>query len=213
MKSHKALSQTPNIGQFWEAEAFSYLPARICELVFLTGAAHVWCYTIMDSIYKFRELEKYFEKADFMDVKVFEGKTSLRKFIASMLSYYPWWIVLLYRIRKLLVGILGLVKHEEPEALPKLKPEDVSFTAGENVTFFIVRCAKENLFWVSETLEDKHLKAYFGVVQEPLGKSFNRFYVFTTVFYKHWTGPIYFNIIRPFHHLVVSRMAKYGLAH
>jgi hypothetical protein len=167
----------------------------------------------MEYILKFSELEKYFEKADFTDVKVFEGETTLRKFIASMLSYYPWWIVWLYRIRKLLVGILGLVRHEEPEELPNLKPEDVSFAAGESVTFFIVRCAKEDLFWVSETPDDKHLKAYFGVVKEPVCNSINRFYVITTVFYKHWTGPIYFNLIRPFHHLVVARMAKYGLTH
>ncbi|MCP4630164.1 MAG: DUF2867 domain-containing protein [bacterium] len=33
----------------------------------------------------------------------------------------------------------------------------------------------------------------------------NRFYVITVVHYKHWTGPVYFNLIRPFHHLVVSR--------
>jgi hypothetical protein len=66
----------------------------------------------MEYILKFSELEKYFKTADFTDVKVFEGETTLRKFIASMLSYYPWWIVLLYRIRKLLVGVLGLVKHE-----------------------------------------------------------------------------------------------------
>jgi len=45
----------------------------------------------MEYILKFNELEKYFEKADFTDVKVFEGETTLRKFIASMLSYYPWY--------------------------------------------------------------------------------------------------------------------------
>jgi hypothetical protein len=167
----------------------------------------------MEYILKFSELEKYFENADFTDVKVFEGQTTLRKFIASMLSYYPWWIVQLYRIRKLLVSILGLVKHKEPEELPNLQPEDVSFTPGENVTFFIVRSTKEEIFWISETPDDKHLQAYFGVVKEPVSDSINRFYVITTVFYKHWTGPIYFNLIRPFHHLVVSRMAKYGLKH
>ncbi len=160
---------------------------------------------------KIRELEQYFENADFIDVKEFEGETTLRKFIASMLSYYPWWMILLYRIRRLIVGLLGLVKHEEPEELPSLKSEDVSFTPGENVSFFIVRGAKENTFWVSETPDDKHLKAYFAVVKEPVTNSINRFYVITTVFYKHWTGPVYFNLIRPFHHLVVSRMAKYGL--
>ena len=39
----------------------------------------------MEYILKIRELEKYFEKADVIDVKVFEGETTLRKFIASML--------------------------------------------------------------------------------------------------------------------------------
>jgi len=167
----------------------------------------------MEYVLKFSELGKYFEKTDFTDVKVFEGNVTLRKFIASMLSYYPWWIVQLYRIRKLVVGILGLVKHKEPEELPNLQPDDVSFTPGENVTFFIVRCAEEDRFWVSETPDDKHLRAYFGVVREPVNTSINRFYVITTVFYKHWTGPIYFNLIRPFHHLVVSRMARYGVTH
>jgi len=165
----------------------------------------------MEYLLKFATLERYFENADVIDVKVFEGSTSLRRFIASMLSYYPWWIIQLYRIRKLLVGILGLVKHATPEALPNLQPEDISFKPGDNVTFFIVRCAEEERFWISETPEDNHLKAYFGVVKEPIRGSVNRFYVITTVYYKHWTGPVYFNLIRPFHHLVVWRMARHGL--
>jgi hypothetical protein len=165
----------------------------------------------MNYLKQFRALDKYFENADVIDVKVFEGSTTLRRFIASMLSYYPWWIIQLYRFRKLLVGILGLVNHKPPKALPDLQPEDVSFTPGENVTFFIVRCAEEAHFWMSETPEDKHLKAYFGVVQELINNSVNRFYVITTVYYKHWTGPVYFNLIRPFHHLVVSGMARHGL--
>ena len=91
----------------------------------------------MKYILKFKALETYFKNADCIDVKVFEGQKTLRQFIASMLSYYPWWIVQLYRIRKMLAGILGLVKHEKPEELPNLQPEDVSFTPGENVTFFM----------------------------------------------------------------------------
>ena len=165
----------------------------------------------MNFISKYIVLEKYFQGADIKDVKVFEGHATLRKFIASMLSYYPWWIIQLYRIRQLLVGILGLVKHEAPESLPNLKPEEVSFIPGENATFFIVRCAQEELFWVAETPEDNHLKAYFGVVKEPVNDTVDRFHVFTAVFYKHWTGPVYFNLIRPFHHLVVSRMARHAL--
>ena len=165
----------------------------------------------MATIRNISALGKYFEKADFIDVKVVEGETTLRSFIAAMLSCYPWWIVQLYRMRKLLVALLGLVKHEAPQELPNLQPEDVSFTPGHTVTLFIVRCAEEEIFWVSETPDDTHLRAYFGVVKQPAGRSINRFHVFTTVYYKHWTGPVYFNIIRPFHHLVVSRMMRAGV--
>ena len=165
----------------------------------------------MEYLSKFKELQHYFNESDFTDIKVVEGKTNLREFIASMLSYYPWWLVMLYRIRALLVRILGLVKHEPPEALPNLHPEEISFTPGETVTFFIVRSAKEGVYWFSETPEDKHLSAYFGAIAEPLKNDLNRFYVVTIVHYKHWTGPVYFNLIRPFHHLVVSQMARVGI--
>lgn len=164
----------------------------------------------MDYILNFKELQQFFDESDFTDVKVVEGAVTLRAFIASMLSYYPWWIILLYRIRALVVFILGLVKHEAPEELPNLSPEEVSFTPGERVTFFIVRKAKEDVYWFSETPEDRHLNAYFGIVVEPLNNDLNRFYVVTTLRYRHWSGPVYFNLIRPFHHLVVSQMARAG---
>ena len=165
----------------------------------------------MEYLSRFNELQQYLEEGDYTDVKVVEGGPDLRTFIAAMLSYYPWWVVLLYRIRQLVVHILGLYKHEAPEELPDLVPEDISFTPGESVTFFIVRCAEEGLYWVSETPEDKHLIAYFSIVVEPLDRNTRRFYVITSVHYKHWTGPIYFNLIRPFHHLVVSRMIRAGI--
>lgn len=148
---------------------------------------------------------------DHFDIKSITGDVSLRAFIAGMLSYYPWWILALYRIREILVNLLGLVKHEKPEVLPSLKPDDLSFMPGENATFFIVRDAKEDTYWVSETPEDKHLKAYFGVVVERLNENRSLFHVFTTVKYIHWTGFVYFNLIRPFHHLVVSRMMRAGV--
>ena len=153
----------------------------------------------------------YSAGSDFTDVKVYEGSVTLRQFIASMLSYYPPWLILLYRARKTLAGILGLASHPEPDELPDLKPADISFRNGTKVTFFEVRDAKEDTYWITETPRDKHLKAYFGIMAEPAPEAKNRFYVVTTVYYKHWTGPVYFNLIRPFHHLVVSRMAHAGL--
>jgi len=106
-----------------------------------------------------------------------------------MLSYYPWWMVSLYRIREFLVSILGLVRHEKPETLPSIKPEGLSFKPGKNASFFIVRDAKEDMYWVSETLEDKHLTALFGVIAEKLSQNRTRYHVFTSVKYLHWTGP------------------------
>lgn len=76
----------------------------------------------MHVIKKYKGLEIYFQKADHIDVKTIESDVDLRSFISGMLSYYPWWMVSLYRIREILVGILGLVRHEKPEILPSIKP-------------------------------------------------------------------------------------------
>ena len=164
----------------------------------------------IDYIHNIKALRPYFIGSDFVDIKIIQGRTDLRQFVAAMLSYYPWWVVFLYHLRSLLVYFLGLVRHEAPEVLPNLNPEDVSFTAGEKVTFFNVCSAQEDTYWFSKTPDDKHLSAYFGVIVEPLANGSKCFYIVTIVRYKHWTGPVYFNLIRPFHHLVVSRMARAG---
>lgn len=165
----------------------------------------------MNKIKRYKELEIYLQNSDYVDIKTIEGKRSLRYFISAMLSYYPWWIVSLYRIREIIVKVLDLKRHEKPDVPPSIKPEDLAFDPGEKASFFTVRTAEENTYWVSETPEDKHLKAYFGVVTEELGNCATRFHVFTSVKYIHWTGPVYFNLIRPFHHLVLWNMMKYAV--
>ena len=158
-----------------------------------------------------KELYIYLDNMDHVDIKTIDGgNTSLREFISRMLSYHPWWITILYRLRKILVTLFGLVDHEKQNISP-IAPENVSFTPGELASVFIVRKTKEDNYWVVETPEDKHLKAYLGMVLQNLGKSRTRFHVFTSVKYLHWSGPVYFNIIRPFHHLVVWRMMKAGV--
>jgi hypothetical protein len=164
----------------------------------------------MDYLRQFKEWQHYFEDADFIDIKTIESRNDLRTFIAAMLSYYPWWLIILYRIRILLVYVLGLVKHEAPEELPDLKPAQIPFNPGERATFFTVRMAKEDVYWIAETPPDKHLSAYFGIVPQPLANGLKRYYILTIVQYLHWTGPVYFNLIRPLHHLVVARMARAG---
>jgi len=165
----------------------------------------------MDYIQHFPETSALMQGADHVDVKIAHGRVRLREFIASMLSYYPWWIVCLFYVRAVFVRFLGMKQPARPEDLPRLRPEDVPMTAGQKATFFIVRHAKEESYWIAETPEDRHLRAYFGVFVEPLDGYLNRFHVATIVHYKHWTGPVYFNTIRPFHHLVVSSMARAGV--
>jgi len=148
---------------------------------------------------------------DHVDVKTIEGIASLRSFISGMLSYYPWWMIMLYRIREIIVHILNLVKHEKPDILPSIKPENLSFTPGESASFFFVRSAKEDTYWIAESPEDKHLKAFIGIVTEKLINDRTRFHVFTSVKYIHWSGLVYFNLIRPFHHFVVWRMMIAGI--
>jgi hypothetical protein len=165
----------------------------------------------MDEIQKYRELDRYFQGVDHVDVKTIEGEVSLRRFVSGMLSYSPWWIVCLYQVREFLVKALGLVKHEKPDILPSVRLEDLSFTSGDQAFLFMVRAAKEDAYWVSETPNDKHLAAFLGVVAEPMSHHMTRFHLFTSVRYLHWTGPVYFNLIRPFHHLVVSSMMRHGI--
>jgi len=161
-----------------------------------------------------KELDIYFDSMDHVDIKTIDGgNANLRQFISRMLSYHPWWITILYRIRKILVVLLGLVNHEKPNISPMVTPENISFAPGEFASIFIVRKTEEDNYWVVETPKDKHLKAYLGVVLENPGNSRISFHVFTSVKYLHWSGPVYFNIIRPFHHLVVWRMMKAGVEH
>ena len=159
---------------------------------------------------RYPELETYLDHADHLDVKRIEAHTSLRPFIAGMLAFHPWWLRLLYHLRTLLVCLLGLEKHENLRHLPSIEPQSLPFTPGTTVSFFTVQAAREEGYWVAQTPPDKHLTAFLGVVAEPLATGAVRFSVFTAVRYLHWTGPVYFNLIRPFHHLVVRRMMKAG---
>jgi hypothetical protein len=152
--------------------------------------------------------KKFFEDMDHTDVKRITADVSLRQFIAGMLSYHPWWLAMLFRLREVLVNLLGLVKHDLPARPAVLSADAISFVPGDESLFFIVREAEEDRFWVAETPPDNHLMAYLGVVARRIEAGMTQFRVFTTVRYLNWTGPVYFNLIRPFHHLVVSRMMR-----
>ncbi len=155
------------------------------------------------------ELAPVLEGADHIDAKVVTGTVDLRAFLAASLGYQPGWVVGLYRVRAVFVRALGLRQGGVPRRL-RMTAGTVPMQPGERAGPFIVRAAADGRYWVAEASES-HLTAALGVIVEPLGGERRRFYVLTVVHYHSWTGPVYFNAIRPFHHLVVGRMAAAGV--
>lgn len=161
--------------------------------------------TPLDSIQSIQEL---LQNNNHLDIKTIDGDVTLREFIAGSLTYYPVWIKALYALRAGFVRLLGMKQSFMPA--PRLTPENLPFTKGAMATFFQVYDAQENQYWVA-TATDNHLDAYLAISAEPLANGQTRFHVGTIVQYNNWAGPIYFNVIRPFHHIVVSNMMKAGI--
>ncbi len=163
----------------------------------------------MRSPWQIPELAPLLKDADHVDVKIVEGRVTLREFLAGLAGYQPGWVTALYGVRRVFVRVLGMRQPGIPHAL-RLRPAQVPMTAGAKFSFFTVHGAQEDRYWAAET-SDTHLTAALAVVAVPLGGGRTRFYVVTIVHYHHWTGPVYFNVIRPFHHLVVGNMARAGV--
>ena len=143
--------------------------------------------------------------ADHADVKTAEGAVDLRGFLAGMMGYAPWYLKALLNIRSVVVKMIGL-PPEGPLVIPKLDRRQVPFAPGESVGFFVVRQAEEDRFWIGE-YEHEHLRARLVVACQATEPGRRRFYAGTIVHYKSWRGPVYFNLIRVFHHLIVADMA------
>ena len=155
------------------------------------------------------ELQPLVSGADHVDVKTVEGTVTLREFIARMMAFRPAWLFFLYAIRGVFVLFLGMRQRAQPVSW-NLKPEEVPMTPGQKALFFTVRDAAEDRYWIAE-IKDKHLDAALSVIREKVDDQKSRFHVMTTVHYNDWSGPVYFNMIRPFHHLVVGSMAQAGV--
>jgi len=149
------------------------------------------------------ELQGLLADADHVDVKTVESPAALPEFVAAAMSWQPFWMKGLFAARAVFARLLRLNDPDVPPA-SKLRPEDIPFTPGGKVHFFTVTAGAEDRYLVMEAA-DSHLTGYLAVVADP-----GRFRVATIVKYHRWTGPFYFNVIRPFHHLVVRGMAGAG---
>jgi len=158
------------------------------------------------------ELAALLEHADHIDVKTVSGSVDLRTFLANMLSYQPDWITSLYGVRAVFVRFLGM-RQSGISRGRRLTPETIPMQEGMPASFFKVCKAEEEHYWLAE-VKDQHLNAILGVVVEPMPSyRQKRFHVLTVVHYQNWAGPVYFTVIRPFHHLVVGSMARAGVGY
>ncbi|MHC1789108.1 DUF2867 domain-containing protein [Solidesulfovibrio sp.] len=147
---------------------------------------------------------------DSIHVKSVDCRISLREFLSAVLSYMPGWMRFLYRVRWVFVRLLGASQDGVPQAM-FVAPDNVAFAKGGEASIFTVVEAKEGSYWLGKAT-DKMITGYLGVIAEPLGNGANRFHIVTAAKFNHWTGPIYFTVIKPFHHLVVVCMAREAAA-
>lgn len=154
------------------------------------------------------EIRGFLEGADHVDITHADSVTSMREFIAAALSYMPGWMKALYKVRAVFVRLLGMKQDGYPGA-DRVSPKDVIFAPGDMGSFFKVKGGEEERYWIAGATE-KHLSGYLAIAAEPLPDGMKRFHVATIVHYRHWTGRVYFNLIRPFHHVVVWAMVRHA---
>jgi hypothetical protein len=157
-----------------------------------------------DFVHRIPALAPLLESADHVDVKSATGPVSLRAFVAAVFSYQPGWVTFLLGVRWAFVRLLRLDQDGIPHS-PRATADDVPLTPGETFDFLTVKLAEDDHYWVGEFV-DKHLTGTVVALAEPASPGGERRYLLMTiVHYNNWAGPIYFNVIRPFHHLVVQR--------
>jgi hypothetical protein len=154
------------------------------------------------------ELTSLLEGADHVDVKTVESNLSLPEFIAAVLGYRPVWLRGLFAARAVFARLLRL---DNPSGTfgPPLRAQDISFIPGDEIAFFTVLDGAEDRFIILEAA-DTHLVGYLAVLVSPGEHAANKLQAVTVVKYQRWTGPVYFNVIRPFHHLVVRRIIDHA---
>ena len=151
------------------------------------------------------ELDDLLPIVDVIDVKTARGAVSLREFTAGALGYGPLWIKALFGVRILLAWALRL-ETAVPDSF-RLRPETVSFTPGDPASFFTVVRGEEDHYLLLK-VSDNHLVAWLAIITDNGQPA--EFKVVTLVKYLRPVGRFYYNLIRPFHHLVLLSMCRAG---
>jgi Protein of unknown function (DUF2867) len=148
--------------------------------------------------------------ADVVDVKTATGSVTLREFIAGTLGYSPVWLKALFGVRMLLATALRLRTAGIPPTR-KVRPDTVSFAPGDLQSFFTVIRGEEH-HYVLLGIDDNHLNAHLAIIVTDDHLPVREFTVVTLVHYHRAAGRLYYGVIRPFHHLVITAMIRSGLS-
>lgn len=142
--------------------------------------------------------------AHHVDAKKVCSGHDLSTFVARFLSYQPFWVSALYRLRPVLLRALGAQAERIPEH-GYIRPEDVRYETGQRVWFFSVRGGEADrsiVLRASNSLLIAHLVIERGPSSDERDAE-AEFRVTTIVRYRNMAGRCYFNMVRPFHHMVV----------
>lgn len=159
------------------------------------------------------ELGEALSTADEFDVKTTVGKADLREFTAGALSWSPLWMKALFAVRYVFAKALRLDTATVPiNARPT--PSGMDFTPGSKIGFFTVTRAEEDRYLLLEVV-DNHLTGYLAMTIEPLtpgntGNEGNKLSLITMVKFHRKAGKGYYQVIKPFHHLIVTGMLHAG---
>ncbi len=153
------------------------------------------------------EIDDLLPVVDVVDVKTVRGAVSLREFTAGALGYSPLWIKGLFAVRMVVAQVLRLETTGIPDSR-RLRPETVSFTPGDPASFFTVERGEEDHYLLLK-VTDNHLIGYLAIITDN-ARPESEFKVVTLVRYLRSAGRFYYNLIRPFHHVVVLSMARTG---
>lgn len=158
---------------------------------------------------QFEHFRQSINGANHVDVKTIDGDVNLREFLANTFNYQPAWMTFLYHVRGVFVRFLGMKQEGVPQT-SRFTPEALNLNECEHLNFFKIDSVRENEY-IYLSAEESHLKAILGVICESVADGNTRYHAITIVHYKSWAGPIYFNVIRPFHHIVVHQMIRAGI--
>jgi hypothetical protein len=152
------------------------------------------------------ELDDLVPVVDEIDVKTAHGDVTLREFVAGALGHSPLWVKALFAVRIAVAAVLRLETTGIPDSR-RLRPETVSFTPGEKNVFFTVMRGEEDRYLLLE-VTDNHLIGYLAFITDNERPATIK--VVTLIKFLRPAGRFYYNLIRPFHHVIMLSMCRAG---